>query len=100
MADRGQAIRGISVFGGPDDSEGVVAELSKRDINVTRLGLTPSARVPEAKPETILMRARPLGMATSRLPSLDDSGEARQLAPVTCEDLRLRPKVTMESHRL
>src|SRR5260221_8212220 len=69
MADRGQAIRGISVFGGPDDIEGVVAEFSKRDINVTRLVLTPSALVPEAQPETILIRARRPGLATSRLPS-------------------------------
>ena len=100
MADRGQAIRGISVFGGPDDIEGVVAELSKRDINVTRLVLTPSALVPEAKPETILMRARRLGLATSRLPSLDDGGEALQLAPVNVEDLLLRPRVKIDYHRL
>src|SRR6266852_9343 len=100
MADRGQAIRGISVFGGPDDIEGVVAELSKRDINVTRLVLTPSALVPEAKPETILMRARRLGLATSRLPSLDDGGEALQLAPVNVEDLLLRPRVKIDYRRL
>src|ERR1700719_2874871 len=42
-ADRNQSIRGISVLGEMDDIEGVVAELSKRDINVTRLVLTPSA---------------------------------------------------------
>ena len=100
MADRGQAIRGISVFGGPDDIEGVVAELSKRDINVTRIVLTPSALVPEAKPETILMRARRLGLATSRLPSLDAGGEALQLAPVNVEDLLLRPRVKIDYHRL
>src|SRR5438876_1713209 len=100
MADRGQAIRGISVFGGPDDIEGVVAELSKSDINVTRLVLTPSALVPEAKPETILMRARRLGLATSRLPSLDDGGEAVRLAPVNVEDLLLRPRVKIDYHRL
>jgi FlaA1/EpsC-like NDP-sugar epimerase len=100
MADRGQAIRGISVFGGPDDIEGVVAELGKRDINVTRLVLTPSALVPEAKPETILMRARRLGLATSRLPSLDDGGEALQLAPVNVEDLLLRPRVKIDYQRL
>ena len=100
MADRGQAIRGISVFGSPDDIEGVVAELSKRDINVTRLVLTPSALVPEAKPETILMRARRLGLATSRLPSLDAGGEALQLAPVNVEDLLLRPRVKIDYHRL
>src|SRR6266849_5442002 len=100
LADRGQAIRGVSVLGGPADIEGVVAELSKRDINVTRLVLTPSALVPEAKPETILMRARRLGLATSRLPSLDDGGEALQLAPVNVEDLLLRPKVKIDYHRL
>src|SRR5215813_6652538 len=100
MADRGQAIRGISVFGGPDDIEGVVAELSKRDLNVTRLVLTPSALVPEAKPETILMRARRLGLATSRLPSLDAGGEALQLAPVNVEDLLLRPRVKIDYQRL
>src|SRR5262249_16145939 len=98
--DRGQAIRGISVFGSPDDIEGVVAELSKRDINVTRIVLTPSALVPEAKPETILMRARRLGLATSRLPALDAGGEALQLAPVAVEDLLLRPSAKIDYGRL
>jgi len=100
LADRGQAIRGISVVGGPDDLESVVAELSKRGTNVTRLVLTPSALAPEAKPETILMRARRLGLATSRLPSLDDGGEALRLAPVNVEDLLLRPKVRIDYRRL
>ena len=100
LADRGQAIRGISVVGGPDDLESVVAELSKRGTIVTRLVLTPSALAPEAKPETILMRARRLGLATSRLPSLDDGGEALRLAPVNVEDLLLRPKVRIDYRRL
>ena len=100
IADRGQAIRGISVFGGPDDIEGVITELSKRDINVTRLVHTPSALAPEANPETVLMRARRLGLATSRLPSLDDGGEALRLAPVNVEDLLLRPRVKIDYHRL
>src|SRR5215813_4502595 len=100
LADRGQAIRGISVVGGPDDLESVVAELGKRGTNVTRLVLTPSALAPEAKPETILMRARRLGLATSRLPSLDDGGEALRLAPVNVEDLLLRPGVKIDYRRL
>src|SRR5262252_7651004 len=62
LADRGQAIRGISVLGGPDDLEGAVTELSKRGIDVARLVLTPSALAPEAKPEAILMWARPIAM--------------------------------------
>jgi FlaA1/EpsC-like NDP-sugar epimerase len=100
LADRGQAIRGISVLGGPDDLEGVVTELGKRGVNVTRLVLTPSALAPEAKPEAILMRARRLGLATNRLPSLDEGGEALRLAPVNVEDLLLRPKVKIDYRRL
>ena len=99
-ADRGQAIRGISVVGGPDDLESVVAEFSNRGTNVTRLALTPSALAPEEKPEAILMRARRLGLTTSRLPSLDDGGEALRLAPVNVEDLLLRPKVRIDYRRL
>jgi O-antigen biosynthesis protein WbqV len=100
LADRGQAIRGISVVGAPDDLESVVAEFSNRGTNVTRLVLTPSALAPEEKPETILMRARRLGLTTSRLPSLDNGGEALRLAPVNVEDLLLRPKVRIEYRRL
>jgi O-antigen biosynthesis protein WbqV len=100
LADRGQAIRGISVIGAPDDLESVVAEFSNRGTNVTRLVLTPSALAPEEKPETILMRARRLGLTTSRLPSLDNGGEAQRLAPVNVEDLLLRPKVRIDYRRL
>ena len=51
---------------------------------VLLLVLTPSALAAEAKPETTLMRARRLGLATSRLPSLDDGGEAQwlRLSPI------------------
>jgi FlaA1/EpsC-like NDP-sugar epimerase len=99
-ADRGQAIRGVSVLGDPDDLERVVADLRGRGSDVTRLVLTPTALAPEAKPETILMRARRLGLATSRLPSLDDGGEALRLAPINVEDLLLRPGVRIDYRRL
>jgi FlaA1/EpsC-like NDP-sugar epimerase len=99
-ADREQMIRGLSVLGDPDDMEQVVADLRKRDINVARLVLAPSVLVPEAKPETVLMRARRLGLATSRLPSLDAGGEALTLAPVEVEDLLLRPGVKIDYRRL
>ena len=46
------------------------------------------------------MRARRLGLAASRLPSLDDGGEALRLAPVNVEDLLLRPKVRIDYRRL
>jgi O-antigen biosynthesis protein WbqV len=99
-ADRNQSIRGISVLGEPDDIESVTADLRARGTNVTRIVLTPSALAPEAKPETILMRARRLGLATSRLPSLDDGGEALRLAPVNVEDLLLRAGVKIDYRRL
>jgi FlaA1/EpsC-like NDP-sugar epimerase len=100
LADRGQAIRGISVLGDPDDIESIIADLGSRGITVSRLVLTPSALAPDAKPESILMRARRLGLATSRLPSLDDGGEALRLAPVNVEDLLLRPRVKIDYRRL
>jgi FlaA1/EpsC-like NDP-sugar epimerase len=99
-ADRGQAIRGISVLGDPDDLEGVVADLRSRGTHVARLVLTPTALAPEARPETLLMRARRLALATSRLPSLEDGVEALQLAPVDVEDLLLRPRVKIDYRRL
>jgi FlaA1/EpsC-like NDP-sugar epimerase len=99
-ADQRQAIRGVAVLGTFDDLERVTAELDERASRVTRLLLTPSALAPEAKPETILMRARRLGLATSRLPSLDEGGEAVQLAPVAVEDLLLRPSVKIDYRRL
>ena len=61
---------------------------------------TPSALEPDAKPEAILMHARRLGLAVSRLPSLDDGGEALRLAPVNVEDLLLRPSVKIDYARL
>jgi O-antigen biosynthesis protein WbqV len=100
LADRSQAIRGVSVLGDPDDLVRVVDDLRSRGTNVTRLVLTPTALAPEAKPETILMRARRLGLATSRLPSLDAGGEALSLAPVNVEDLLLRPGVKIDYRRL
>ena len=46
------------------------------------------------------MRARRLGLQTSRLPSLVEGGEALQLAPVAVEDLLLRPSVAIDYDRL
>ena len=99
-SDRSQSIRGVSVLGHPEDLGNVVADLANRGVNVTRLVLTASALAPEAQPEAILMRARRLGLATSRLPSLDDGGEALRLAPVNVEDLLLRPGVKIDYRRL
>jgi O-antigen biosynthesis protein WbqV len=99
-SDRAQAIRGIPVLGDLDDLEQAVGDLARRGIEVTRLVMTPSVLAPDAAPETILMRARRLGLATSRLPALDAGGEALQLAPVAVEDLLLRPSAKIDYGRL
>lgn len=98
--DRGQSIRGIPVLGDIDDLETVVADLAGRDTRVTRLVLTPSALSAEARPETILVRARRLGLNLSQLPSLEAGWPAVQLTPVAVEDLLLRPSVKIDYHRL
>ncbi len=98
--DRGQSIRGVPVLGDVDDLERVVADLEGRGSRVRRLVLTPSAFTPEARPEVILVRGRKLGLSVSHLPSLDRDGPAVQLAPVSVEDLLLRPSVKIDYGRL
>src|SRR5436190_13205319 len=100
IADRGQSMRGIPVVGSLADLEQVVRDSEARGTHIGRLIFTPSALVPEAAPESTLMRARRLGLQTSRLPALTDGGEAVQLAPVAVEDLLLRPSVTIDYQRL
>ena len=98
--DRGQSIRGIPVLGDIDDLERVVADLAERGNRVTRLVLSPSALSPEARPESILMRARRLGLTLSQLPAFDSGTTPVQLAPVAVEDLLLRPSVRIDYNRL
>ena len=86
------------MLGGFDDLEPAINDLARRGTRVARLLLTPSAF--EAKPDTILMRARRLGLATARMPSLEEGGEALRLAPVAVEDLLLRPSVKIDYRRL
>ena len=99
-ADRGQSIRGITVQGDFSQLESIVGDLAARGTRVARVVLTPSAFATDAKPETILMLARRLGLTTSRLPALDEGGEALRLAPVAVEDLLLRPSVKIDYRRL
>jgi O-antigen biosynthesis protein WbqV len=98
--DRGQTVRGIPVLGDISDLERVVNDLANQGNRVTRAILAPSALSPEARPESILIRARRLGLSLSQLPSLDSGGPAVQLAPVAVEDLLLRPSVKIDYRRL
>src|SRR5579863_1610432 len=98
-ADRGQLIRNIPVLGGIDDVEDVIAEFKRRSKPIARIVMMPSAFDPEARPESLLMRARRLGLIVSRLPSLE-SGDAPRLTTVAVEDLLLRGSEKIDYARL
>ncbi|MET0707082.1 MAG: nucleoside-diphosphate sugar epimerase/dehydratase [Tardiphaga sp.] len=100
MSDRGQTIRGVPVLGGIDDLPNVVDDFKGRSRPIERVVMTPSAFESEAQPEAVLMRARKLGLIVSRLPSLEESRDTPQLAPVAVEDLLLRPSVKIDYARL
>jgi FlaA1/EpsC-like NDP-sugar epimerase len=98
-ADRGQFIRNIPVLGGIDDLEDVIGDFARRNKPIARVVMTPSAFGPDANPESVLMRARRLGLIVSRLPSLE-SGDAPRLTTVAVEDLLLRPSQNIDYARL
>jgi FlaA1/EpsC-like NDP-sugar epimerase len=98
-ADQGQLIRNTPVLGGVDDIETVIRDFAKREKPITRVVMMPSAFEPEAHPESVLMRARRLGLIVSRLPSLE-SGDAPRLTTVAVEDLLLRASEKIDYARL
>ena len=99
-ADQDQELRDVPVRGFLSDLESPVIALRSQGIDVGRLVLTPSALDPELHQETMLMLARRLGLAASRMPSLGAGEEALRLAPVNVEDLLLRPSVRIDYRRL
>jgi O-antigen biosynthesis protein WbqV len=98
-SDQGMTVRGVPVLGDFTDLERVVALRRERGTLIGRLVLTQSALDAGASAESLLMRARRLGIVASRLPSLE-SGEAIALRPVDVEDLLLRPSVKIDYRRL
>ncbi|MBR0779089.1 polysaccharide biosynthesis protein [Bradyrhizobium diazoefficiens] len=98
-ADRGQFIRNVPVLGDIDDFEDVVADFAKRNKAIGRIVMTPSAFEPDAHPESVLMRARRLGVIVNRMPSLE-SGDTPRLTAVAVEDLLLRPSENIDHARL
>jgi len=99
-ADQDHAVRDVPVRGFLTDLDATVISLRSQGIRVSRLVLTPSALEPELHPETMLMLARRLGLAASRMPSLSSGEEALRLTPVNVEDLLLRPSVKIDYQRL
>ena len=87
------------MLGGIDDVEEVIQDFGRRNKPIARVLMMPSAFEPDAHPESVLMRAKRLGLIVSRLPSLE-GGEAPRLAPVAVEDLLLRPSENIDYARL
>src|SRR5215470_7411404 len=98
-ADRGQLIRNVPVLGSVDDIDDVIADFSRRNKPIARAVMMPTAFAPEAHPESLLMRAKRLGLMVSRLPSLE-GGETPRLTAVAVEDLLLRPSEKIDHARL
>ena len=100
-ADQGQSMRGVAVLGDLDDLErgGRRSCRSRRPVAAHRADAV-GVRADSARPKRLLMKAKRLGLTTSRLPSLDEGGEALRLAPVNVEDLLLRPSVKIDYRRL
>lgn len=99
QADQFHTVRGIQVFGTPDDLEGVVKDFVAQDRRINRVVILPSALMPSRNPGSFVMQARRLGLTVSQLPSYDGS-EAPRLAPVNVEDLLLRPSVEIDYAKL
>jgi FlaA1/EpsC-like NDP-sugar epimerase len=99
-ADQDHSVRDVQVRGLLTDLESVVVGLRSQGTRVSRLVLTPTALEPERHPETMLMLARRLGLAASRMPSLGAGEEALRLTPINVEDLLLRPSVKIDYRRL
>jgi O-antigen biosynthesis protein WbqV len=99
FADRGQSIRNVPVLGGIDDVEDVIRDYDRRGKPIARVVMTPSAFDPDAHPESVLMRAKRLGLMVSRLPSLE-SGDVPRLTNVVVEDLLLRSSEKIDYARL
>src|SRR5262249_22877341 len=81
-AYQNHSVRDVPVRRLLTDLESVVVGSRSQGTRVSRLVLTPSALEPELHPETMLMLARRLGLAASRMPSLGAGEEALRLTPI------------------
>ncbi|MFC0283789.1 SDR family NAD(P)-dependent oxidoreductase [Camelimonas abortus] len=97
-ADVGQSIRNVRVLGGLGDAAAVLQDLAARDRSPSVIVLAPSALGDEAVAAGILNAARRFGVEVLRTHGLDESDSAvsARLAPLSMEDLLLRPAVSID----
>ncbi len=95
--DQGQSIRGVPVFGGYGELERIVSEFKDREQPITRLVIAPSEFVPEAESELLVTTAGRLGIALSRMQTVEDGAAGvAALKPVAIEDLLFRETVEVD----
>jgi FlaA1/EpsC-like NDP-sugar epimerase len=97
-SDRDVSIRGVPVLGGYDDLERVVKEASEEGNPISRLVFAPSEFASGAESERLVATARRLGIALSRLQTVEFGGSS--LAPIDVEDLLFRSTVETDRQRL
>lgn len=90
--DRGVSIRGVPVLGGYEELERIVSEASEEGAPIARVIFAPSEFTSGADSERIVATAKRLGVALSRLQTIEYGG-ASALTPVEIEDLLFRPSV-------
>ena len=90
--DRGASIRGVPVLGGYDELERIVGEATEEGNPIARLIFAPSEFTSDADSERVVATAKRLGVALSRLQTVEFDG-ASALAPIEIEDLLFRPSV-------
>nr|WP_244521263.1 SDR family NAD(P)-dependent oxidoreductase [Bauldia litoralis] len=95
-ADQRRSVRGVKVLGALDDLESVAAALKARGTTVKHVVFTPSAFLDDSPSEAIFAASRRLDIATSRaLPP--DSSLSFRLAPISPEELILRPVIGIDA---
>jgi FlaA1/EpsC-like NDP-sugar epimerase len=98
-SDRGVSIRGVPVLGGYDELERIVGEAAEEGSPIARLIFAPSEYTSGADSERVVATAKRLGVALSRLQTVEFGG-ASALAPIEIEDLLFRPSVESDLGRL
>jgi FlaA1/EpsC-like NDP-sugar epimerase len=98
-SDRGASIRGVPVLGGYDDLERIVGEANEEGRPIARLVFAPSEYATGAESERLVSTARQLGIALSRLQTIEFGGGS-SLTPVDIEDLLFRRTVETDRARL
>lgn len=98
--DLGQSIRGVPVLGLLLDIEKVAREAAARGEPFRRIVATPSALLPEARPDEWLAGTRGLALPISRLDPPGEGARDGELAPLEIQDLLVRPSVRIDRERL